>query len=191
MSLRYAVIGNPIKHSKSPQIHTAFAKQESVELSYEKILAAEDKFTDEVNDFYQQGGLGLNVTVPFKIAAYQQCHQLSQEAQKAKAVNTIHFNNKGEWLGANTDGIGLLKDLTLNLKCSLEDKRILVLGAGGATQGILLPLLNAKPHSLVIANRTVSKAQQLANDFSSHGNILACGFNDLEDQSFDLILKLY
>lgn len=186
---RYAVIGNPIEHSKSPQIHSAFAQQENVQISYEKILAAENEFTDTVNKFQQQHGLGLNVTVPFKIKAYQQCIKLSPQAQAAKAVNTISFNQAGEWLGANTDGIGLLRDLTVNLKCKLADKHILILGAGGASRGILLPLLEERPANIVIANRTIEKAEQLANEFSSLGAVTACAYQDLQDQSFDLIIN--
>jgi shikimate dehydrogenase len=189
MSDRYAVIGNPIEHSKSPQIHTAFAQQEKIQISYERILATEEEFTDMVNKFKQQGGLGLNVTVPFKIIAYQQCSALSAHAQAAKAVNTISFNQAGEWLGANTDGIGLLRDLTDNLGYELTDKKILVLGAGGASRGILLPLLEEHPTSIIIANRTLEKAEQLANEFSSFGNITACGYDHLENLSFDLIIN--
>ena len=186
---RYAVIGNPIEHSKSPQIHTAFAKQESTQIHYEKILAAEDGFIDSVNQFKQQHGLGLNVTVPFKIQAYRHCVDLTPQAKAAKAVNTISFNRAGEWLGANTDGIGLLRDLTKNINCALTNKNILILGAGGACRGILLPLLEESPTNLMIANRTVEKAQQLAGEFTSVGKVSACGYHDLEDQSFDIILN--
>lgn len=186
---RYAVIGNPIEHSKSPQIHSAFAQQEKVQISYEKILAAETEFTSIVNKFKQQNGLGLNVTVPFKIKAYQQCIKLSPHAKAAKAVNTISFNQTGEWLGANTDGVGLLRDLTVNLGYKLADKKILILGAGGASRGILLPLLEENPTNIVIANRSIGKAEQLASEFISFGEISACGYQDLKHASFDLIIN--
>lgn len=189
MPARYAVIGNPIEHSKSPLIHTAFAKQEQAEISYERILASDNNFSDVVNQFRKQHGLGLNVTVPFKITAYQQCTQLSPEAKAAKAVNTISFDAAGGWLGANTDGIGLLRDLTANLCCQLSNKKILILGAGGASRGILLPLLQENPDSVVIANRTVEKARILASEFSLLGNITACGYAELHNQAFDLILN--
>lgn len=186
---RYAVIGNPIEHSKSPQIHSAFALQEKAEISYEKILAKDTSFIDAVNQFKQHQGLGLNITVPFKIDAYQQCAQLTPEALAAKAVNTISFNQKGEWLGANTDGIGLLRDLTINLKCDLSNKKILILGAGGASRGILLPLLKEHPARIMIANRTIDKAKQLASEFTSLGEVSACGYHGLGQQSFDVIIN--
>jgi len=185
---RYAVIGNPIKHSKSPQIHSAFAQQEKVQISYERILAEENTFTDTVNQF-KQHGLGLNITVPFKIEAYQQCVELTPHAQAAKAVNTISFNSSGEWLGANTDGIGLLRDLKDNLNCNLSNKKILILGAGGASRGILLPLLGERPTHIIIANRTVEKAQQLAAEFTSVGEVSASSYPNLKGQSFDVILN--
>lgn len=186
---RYAVIGNPIAHSKSPQIHTAFAEQEAVEIVYEKILAEENQFIEVVTSFVQQGGSGLNVTVPFKLLAYQQCAEVDQFAQAAQAVNTLRFTQDGAWLGANTDGVGLLRDLNNNLQLTLANKKILVLGAGGASRGILLPLLQENPKALYIANRTIEKAQQLANEFSNKSAVYGCGFDDLGEEQFDIILN--
>jgi len=186
---KYAVIGNPIKHSKSPQIHQAFAEQEDVSIDYQRILADKDQFTSTVSQFISSGGLGLNVTVPFKINAYDQCQHLNEYAQAAGAVNTISFNAESEWYGANTDGIGLLNDLKINQQLQLAKKSILILGAGGATRGILLPLLQEKPAHITLANRTPSKAIELANTFSKHGNISGCGFDDIEKHEYDLIIN--
>ncbi len=189
MKNKYAVIGNPIQHSKSPQIHLAFAKQEQVAISYDRILAEQDQFSKHVNDFVSHGGLGLNVTVPFKLVAFQQCQQLNEYAQSAGAVNTLSFDADTGWAGANTDGIGLLADLKNNLGLQLKDKTILILGAGGATRGILLPLLQQHPSQILIANRTVAKANSLADSFSIAGNIDSCGFNEIDTQKFDLIIN--
>lgn len=189
MNNLYAVIGNPIKHSKSPQIHHAFAQQEKITIEYQRILADEDKFTQCVNEFVAHGGLGLNVTVPFKIDAFQQCQQLNDYARAAGAVNTISFDKSIGWIGANTDGIGLLTDLKNNLHLQLNNKNILILGAGGATRGILLPLLEENPHRILISNRTVSKADDLAEAFKASGNIQSCGFNEITPEAFDLIIN--
>lgn len=190
MSNNYAVIGNPIQHSKSPQIHSAFAQQEKVDIDYQRIFAEQDQFTQSVNEFVKQGGLGLNVTVPFKILAYEQCQQLNEYAQAAGAVNTISFDSKIGWIGANTDGIGLLTDLKKNQHLQLNNKNILILGAGGATRGILLPLLQENPSRILIANRTVTKADDLVNSFSSAGNIHSCGFEQIDNsRAFDLIIN--
>jgi len=189
VNYKYAVIGNPIKHSKSPLIHQAFAQQEKVNIDYQRILASEDKFTQSVIEFANRGGLGLNVTVPFKIVAYQQCQQLNEYAQAAGAVNTISFDSDMSWIGANTDGIGLLTDLKNNQHQDLYNKNILILGAGGATRGILLPLLQENPIQILIANRTVAKADALAEAFSSAGTINSCGFEEIDTQAFDLVIN--
>jgi shikimate dehydrogenase len=189
VNYKYAVIGNPIKHSKSPLIHQAFAQQEKVNIDYQRILASEDKFTQSVIEFVNRGGLGLNVTVPFKIVAYQQCQQLNEYAQAAGAVNTISFDSDMSWIGANTDGIGLLTDLKNNQHLDLYNKNILILGAGGATRGILLPLLQENPIQILIANRTVAKADALAEAFSSAGTINSCGFEEIDTQTFDLVIN--
>lgn len=186
---KYAVIGNPIKHSKSPQIHTAFAQQENISINYQRIHAELDAFTLTANQFFQQSGKGLNVTVPFKVEAYKQCAHLNEYAQAAKAVNTISVNESNEWIGANTDGIGLLRDLKDNLHIDIKQKNILILGAGGATRGILLPLLQEQPRKITVANRTVEKATELANAFNSTGEILGCGYGDVSESPFDIVIN--
>lgn len=186
---KYAVIGNPIKHSKSPQIHSAFAQQEGTVIDYSRIIADEDNFIKTVNDFFTGGGAGLNVTVPFKVLAYQQCSQLNEYAKAAQAVNTLSLSQNQQWVGANTDGIGLLTDLKNNLQVTLKNKSILILGAGGATRGILLPLLKETPSKVVIANRTVEKAFELATAFNDQGTIKGCGYEQLGDSIFDIVIN--
>ena len=185
----YAVIGNPIKHSKSPQIHSAFAKQEGVEINYQRILAEPSQFKTSINQFIEAAGAGLNVTVPFKIEAFKACTNLNEYAASAKAVNTMSFSANGIWNGYNTDGIGLIADIKVNKQLTLSNKSILILGAGGATRGILLPLLQERPASITVANRTISKATQLANDFTTHGSIEGCGFEHLENKNFDIVIN--
>ena len=185
----YAVIGNPVAHSKSPQIHSAFAQQQGTIINYQRILADESNFTTTIKEFNRNGGLGVNITVPFKVLAYEQCSQLNNYARSAKAVNTISFDEQGNWIGANTDGIGLLTDLQSNLNAEIKQKRVLILGAGGATRGILLPLLQQAPANITIANRTVEKAQQLAKEFSGFGPINQCEFNQLGSTPFDIIIN--
>lgn len=185
----YAVIGNPIAHSKSPQIHSAFAQQEGVVIDYQRILSSEEDFIVTVNKFKQHNGSGINVTVPFKVRAYQQCSELNEYAKAAKAVNTISFAADGSWIGANTDGIGLLRDLKSNLSVAIENKRVLVLGAGGATRGILLPLLQERPECILLANRTFEKAEQLTKEFTNNELLTSCRFEELGNTSFDIIIN--
>lgn len=186
---RYAVIGNPIQHSKSPEIHYAFAQQEGAEIDYARIIADENNFIKTANDFFTNGGAGLNVTVPFKVLAYQQCSQLNEYAKAAQAVNTLSLSQNQHWVGANTDGIGLLTDLKSNLHITLKNKNILILGAGGATRGILLPLLKETPSKIVIANRTELKAHELAATFSDLGVIKGCGYGQLDGSIFDIVIN--
>jgi shikimate dehydrogenase len=185
---RYAVIGNPIEHSKSPEIHLLFADQTGENITYEKILADEDKFSQTVTEFFTEGGKGLNVTVPFKNAAYEFVDELSDYAEHAGAVNTIRINEDGKYIGENTDGIGLLRDLKKTLRIQIENKKILIVGAGGATQGIVEPLLNEKPSELIIANRTVQKADVIAKQFITFGNVKSSSLSNIPKQSYDLIL---
>jgi shikimate dehydrogenase len=185
MTDRYAVFGHPIAHSKSPQIHAAFARQTGQDMTYEAILAPKDGFADSVGAFIAAGGRGANVTVPFKEDAFRLASRLSPRAERAGAVNTLTFDADGT-LGDNTDGAGLVADLTRNLGCALAGKRILLLGAGGAARGVLDPLLGQQPAALVIANRTVSRAQDLAALFGR--GVSACGF-DAADIAFDLIIN--
>jgi len=185
MTDRYAVFGHPIAHSKSPQIHTAFARQTGQDMTYEAILATLDGFADSVAAFIAAGGRGANVTVPFKEEAFRLASRLSPRAQRAGAVNTLSFDADGI-LGDNTDGAGLVADLTRNLHCTIVGKRVLLLGAGGAARGVIEPLLDQQPAALVIATRTVSRAEELAELFGR--GVRACGF-DAANTPFDLVIN--
>lgn len=184
----YAVFGNPIGHSKSPEIHNTFAEQSGEDLFYKAILAPLDGFEDEVHRFLAHGGRGLNVTVPFKENAYRMADELTPRAKRAQAVNTLKKLDDGRLLADNTDGAGLVRDLMVNHSEEITGKRILILGAGGAVRGVLQPLLEQKPAEIVIANRTVSKAEQLASDFAELGNISASSFSDIKG-SFGIIIN--
>jgi shikimate dehydrogenase len=186
---RYAVMGNPIEHSKSPLIHRLFAEQTGQDIVYEAILVNPDGFAEAVADFMSTAGKGLNVTVPFKQQAWQIADELSERAKRAGAVNTLKMGDGGELSGDNTDGIGLVRDLTRNLGLTLSGKQLLVLGAGGAVRGILAPLLEQNPARLLIANRTVERAQQLVAEFSDLGELRGCGFDDLIGTRFDIIIN--
>jgi shikimate dehydrogenase len=185
MTDRYAVFGHPIAHSKSPQIHAAFARQTGQDMTYEAILAPLEDFAASVAAFIAAGGRGANVTVPFKEQAFALANRLSPRAQRAGAVNTLTFDAEGI-LGDNTDGAGLVADLTRNLRCPLAGRRILLLGAGGAARGVIEPLLDEKPAALVIANRTVSRAQELAELFGQ--GVRACGFDGI-DAPCDVVIN--
>ena len=184
----YAVIGNPVSHSKSPQIHTLFALQTQQPLHYSKILAPLESFTAMVAAFQAQKGKGCNVTVPFKQEAWNLATEHSSHAKRAGAVNTLLFQNDGAVVGANTDGIGLVRDITLNQCQSLKGKRILMLGAGGAVRGVLQPLLEHQPAEIVIANRTVSKALELAEAFADLGRVSGGDFESVHGV-FDVIIN--
>jgi shikimate dehydrogenase len=184
----YAVIGNPVSHSKSPLIHTAFAQQTNQAMQYVALLAPLDGFEATVQDFRQRGGKGLNVTVPFKLEAYQLATRLTERAGIAQAVNTLKFENGGI-LGDNTDGIGLVRDIECNLGIPLAGKRILLMGAGGAAQGVILPLLQQQPALLAIANRTPEKAAALWKQFNTYGSIAAGDFMYFADEHFDIIIN--
>jgi len=186
---RYAVIGNPIAHSKSPLIHSEFAKQTQQQLIYTAELVEIGKVAEFVLEFHRNNGKGLNITVPFKQDAWDIATQHSERAQRAGAVNTLVLNGENNYFGDTTDGIGLVNDLTKNHKISLDKTNILILGAGGAVRGVIEPILEKKPDHLIIANRTVDKAIQLANDFSDLGSISGCGFSDLQNEKFDLIIN--
>ena len=186
---QYAVMGNPIAHSKSPLIHAAFAKETNQALTYTAILVEPGDFPQAVQAFRTAGGKGLNVTVPYKAEAYALADRHSTRATRAQAVNTLHFAEEGLIYGENTDGVGLLRDLTVNLGLSLTGIRILVLGAGGATRGILQPLLTAKPRLLFIANRTPTRAQTLATRFADVGTVMGGGFDEITHEPFDLVLN--
>lgn len=179
MSYKFAVFGNPIKQSLSPPIHQHFARQLNLEISYDRILSEESRFAADVERFFIKGGDGCNVTAPFKEIAYSLCDKLTESAARAQAVNTLYKNDAGELCGHNTDGIGLLTDLTDNLGVNLADANIIVLGAGGATRGILQPLIEQKPASLTIINRTLSKATTLAEEFADLFSISTAASEDI------------
>ena len=182
----YGVFGNPIAHSKSPLIHRLFAEQTGLQISYEPLLAPLDGFSTAVAEFFTQGS-GANVTVPFKEQAFALADQLSQRAQRAKAVNTLKKLDDGSLLGDNTDGAGLVNDLLHN-HVDMTGKNILILGAGGAVRGVLEPLLAQNPAEVCIVNRTVEKAELLAREFADLGPMTACGY-DWIDAPVDIIIN--
>jgi shikimate dehydrogenase len=187
---RYAVFGHPIAHSLSPQIHGLFAVQtDQHNMTYTAIDVPPQTFDAAITDFYHQGGKGLNCTVPLKELAFECADELSQRALRCGAVNTLLFQPDGGLYGDNTDGVGLLRDLTHNLNIPIKNKNLLILGAGGATRGILEALLKEQPQQIVIVNRTVEKALKLAELFSDLGDVTGCGYNDLKSRTFDLILN--
>lgn len=188
MTDRYAVIGNPIAHSKSPVIHAAFARQTGQDLVYERILGPIGGFQVTVDAFRAEGGQGLNVTLPFKLEACDYATELSDRAEAAGAVNVLKFES-ADVFGDNTDGAGLVQDLQGNLGLSLRGKRILIAGAGGAAQGAIAPLLACGVADLVVANRTVSKAQILAERFSTRGPVRASSFEGLATLRFDVVIN--
>ena len=185
---RYAVIGNPIGHSKSPLIHGMFARQTGEQLSYQALLAPLDDFAGTLREFLHQGGRGVNVTVPFKEQAWALVDNHTPAAALAGAVNTIQRLDDGRLLGDNTDGRGLVRDIQHNAGLALAGKRILLIGAGGAARGVIQPLLQAHPAQLCVVNRTVEKAEQLAMLFKDQGPISAAGFEWIEE-SVDLIIN--
>lgn len=200
MTDKYAVIGYPIHHSKSPRIHTLFAEQTGENLIYEKIEVKPENFESFVTTFFAEGGKGLNCTLPLKELAFPIADYLDPHAKFAKAVNTLALRIDGKINGDNTDGIGLVVDLTVNHGISLTGKRILILGAGGATRGISGALLAENPIQLVIANRTVEKAHNLVAEIvrniedtitKERADVMTegCGFADLENRQFDVILN--
>ena len=186
MTDAYAVFGNPIAHSKSPLIHTAFARQTGQDLVYTARLAPLDGFNGAIEAFRSEGGRGANVTVPFKEQAFALATRRTPRAEAAGAVNTLRFEADGI-LGDNTDGAGLVRDLTANLGFDPAGKRILLMGAGGAARGVILPLLEGAPASLYIANRTPEKAETLARVFGA-GQVAGGGYADLPT-SFDLVIN--
>jgi shikimate dehydrogenase len=186
---RYAVLGNPIAHSKSPWIHTMFASQTRQTISYTRLLVDIGGFAEAIARFWQDGGRGANVTVPFKEDAWRWVARRSERAERAGAVNTVVLQDNGSSLGDNTDGVGLVRDLSVNHGVGLEGLRVLILGAGGAARGVLAPVMGEKPASLAVANRTLVKANDLAREFSALGAIEASGFAELAGLQFDLIIN--
>ena len=185
----YAVMGNPISHSKSPSIHTLFAEQTQQSILYTAIHVDLGGFKQAVGNFAAAGGKGLNITVPFKQEAWDLVTERSERAERAGAVNTIKMMDDGTLFGDNTDGVGLVNDLTVNHSIELKNKNILLMGAGGAARGVLIPLLKQNPSSLFIANRTPDRAKDLASDFSDAGNINGGGYEHIPDEKFDVVIN--
>jgi shikimate dehydrogenase len=193
MTDRYAVIGNPIAHSKSPIIHEAFAKSTRQALEYTRILAPLDGFAATVHAIIADGFKGANVTVPFKLEAFQLATQLTERAHDAGAVNTLIFNEHGI-IGDNTDGAGIVRDIQNNLQISFAGKRVLLIGAGGAAEGVLHPILACSPYLLVITNRTLDKALTMVKKVEEQGDnrfvsVNAYAFDDLHGQEFDIVVN--
>ena len=186
---QYGVVGHPIEHSWSPFIHGMFAKESGQNLAYRLYDIEPAEFRREILRLFTSGIKGLNITLPHKQAAAELVNALTPRATRAQAVNTIMFRADSSLLGDNTDGIGLTRDLEGNLGLNLAQKRILILGAGGATRGILAPLLERAPSALVIANRTVARAQGLVAAFTDMGPITSCGFLEVEGPPYDLIVN--
>ncbi|RLA08779.1 MAG: shikimate dehydrogenase [Gammaproteobacteria bacterium] len=186
---KFAVIGNPIKHSLSPIIHQNFAKQFKIKLEYQKILATDDNFKKIVTDFFKNGGVGLNITVPFKFIAFNLCDILSDRANMAGSVNTLYLDKNNKICGDNTDGAGLVNDLEQNLNYKIKNKKILIYGAGGATAGIIYPILQNLPKNIDITNRTIKKAYDMAERFNKFGNIQAISIDKLNNNCYDLIIN--
>ena len=185
---RYAVIGNPVAHSKSPLIHAEFARQTGQDLVYVRLPAPRRGFRIELDRFIRHGGRGLNITVPFKEEAASACLQLSERAKFAQAANTLTLTD-GKVIGDNTDGAGMLGDLEKNLHVAIHGKRVLLMGAGGAARGVLMPLIARGARFVVIANRDLRKARDLEQRFGLFGNVRARAYNDLSGSAFDLIIN--
>lgn len=193
MSDRYAVVGNPVGHSKSPQIHAAFAHQTGQDIRYDRLLAPLDGFEATVRQFFREGGHGLNVTVPFKREAWDLVDRCEGGALAAEAVNTIKREG-GELVGYNTDGIGLMADLERNLGRRISGSRVLLMGAGGASHGVMQPLLEQRPGRLVVANRTPERAESLVRHFHKFAGLAPQGvearpFAGLAGLQFDLVIN--
>jgi shikimate dehydrogenase len=186
---QYGVVGHPVAHSWSPFIHGMFAKATAQNLVYRLFDITPDDFRREALRLFTSGVRGLNVTLPHKQAAAELVNQLTPRAERAQAVNTIAFFEDTALLGDNTDGLGLIADLERNLGMTLTDKRVLILGAGGAVRGVLGPLLERDLRALVIANRTPERARKLASEFSDLGSISGCGFAEIEGPPYDLIVN--
>ena len=189
MSKQFAVVGHPIEQSRSPELHHAFAQKTGIDLNYSKRLAPLDGFEANIKAFFAEGGIGLNVTVPFKEQAFAQCQVLTERAKIAKAVNTLWMQD-GQLHGDNTDGQGLV-DAIKALDWDLENTDLLIIGAGGATRGVIYPLVQAGVKKIVIANRTLARAEQLVADLKDavpQATLAAISLNDLAGE-FDLVIN--
>ena len=187
--LRFAVVGNPVAHSKSPQIHSMFAKQADIELEYSRAEVGPGEFAGFVKKFFAEGGNGLNVTVPYKEAAFHLADSGTKRAELARAVNTLYLSDENVLSGDNTDGQGLVTDISSNLGISLEGKNILMLGAGGAVRGALSGLMDQHPGHITLLNRTLARAQQVRDEFASHLPLTIGSFDDPLEEPFDLIIN--
>lgn len=185
----YAVMGNPISHSKSPQIHHAFAEQTQQRIAYSAIQVDLGGFRQAVGNFFANGGKGLNITIPFKREAWDLVNKRSKRADAAGAVNTILTDDDQALYGDNTDGVGLVKDLIVNHKTTIKDRGILLVGAGGAARGVVMPLLTEQPAHLTIVNRTADKAYELADRFKLSGPVTGVNFDSIADKQYDLIIN--
>ena len=188
-TVNYAVLGNPIQHSKSPQIHTLFSEQTGIALEYQAIEVPINEFASYVKLFSSQGGKGLNITVPFKEDAYSLCTTLTDRAEISGSVNTLRFDDDMNICGDTTDGQGLLNDLVANHNIRLEDKSILILGAGGTVKSILERLLEQKTKEIIILNRTISRAKDPEKKFGKKNCVRSYSYNDLPNHSFDIIIN--
>lgn len=190
---RYAVFGNPIKQSKSPAIHSLFAKQCGQAMQYRAVRVELNDFERAASDFFAGGGAGLNVTVPFKQRAFEFSEHTSERARRAGAVNTLALRDGGDGkkgiYGDNTDGVGLVRDMICNLGWSLRDQRILLIGAGGAARGVVEPLLGERPGELLIINRTPDRAAALAQQFSESGPVTGGAYELVGERSFDILIN--
>ncbi len=188
---RYTLFGNPVEHSLSPRIHQLFGEQTQRRVEYTATLSSEESFAADVESFRDAGGRGCNITVPFKSQAFELCDTVSEAARIAGACNTIKFLADGTLAGHNTDGSGLLQDLKVTIGFEITGKNVLIIGAGGATRGALFPLLAQQPSRLVIANRTLQRAEQLAKEFADYGEIETFDFEQLAalGDAFDLVLN--
>lgn len=186
---RYAVVGHPVAHSLSPFIHSLFARQTGQSMSYRLMDVAPEELIQRVTGFFVGGGRGVNITVPHKTRALQLAGELTERAREAGAINTLAVRRDGTVLGDNTDGAGLVQDLTHNLQLTIAGRRVLLLGAGGAARGVVAPLLAQKPESIVIANRTAERAQALAASFAALGDVRGTGFGQVGQGVFDLVIN--
>ena len=187
--LRFAVVGNPVSHSKSPMIHSLFARQTGKQLQYTREEVAPDCFTEFVQQFFTDGGSGLNVTVPFKEQAFELAQVHSKRARQARAVNTLYLDDQHRLCGDNTDGIGLVRDMRDNHGIAIVGKRLLMIGAGGAVRGALGSLAEEAPESITLVNRTLSRAVTLRKEFSGLAEIKVHSFEDQLDGPFELVIN--
>jgi shikimate dehydrogenase len=186
---QYGVVGHPVAHSLSPFIHAMFARQTGQSMSYRLFDVAPEALQERIAAFFAQGGRGLNITLPYKMAAIERANELTSRAQHAGAVNTLAMRKDGTILGDNTDGVGLTQDLCVNQGIAVTRRRVLVIGAGGAVRGVLAPLLALAPEAIVIANRTADRAKALAAAFAQMGNVEGVGFRYIAGGAYDLVIN--